>query len=179
MKHKVKSKMAHNASRKRKKIYKFSVDEERVAKILLYKFDQCDEESQEKTIIIEDDSEEPSEDQYIDNSPNELEIDTDPNENDDYVDVYEQCLSLSQSHQQIGISDTQEESQMSISKSLQDICQQNAEILQHVRQTYYLMAEDSKRKQEYRSTKMVIYKRELELLQSKLEMDKLKIFSNI
>lgn len=179
MKHKVKSKLADNSARKRKQMYKLTVQEERVANILLYNPDppsQCEIEEPVETITL---SEDESDEQNIDNAPNELEINIDPNGNDDYIDVYEQYHLSPAQNQPIAILDTQEESQMSISKSLQEICQHNAEILKHVRQTYHLMAEDSKRKQAYQSTKMAIYKRELELLHTKLEMDKLASFSNI
>lgn len=185
MKHKVKSKVALIASKRMKRICKLSFEEERVAKILS-RSDQpseCEieessegtplsEETAEETIIL---SEDDSDEQYNENTPNGLELDTDNNQ---YADAYEQYLNPSQ-NQPIDNSDTQEESQMSISKSLQDICQQNAEILQHVRQSYDLMAEDSKRKQAYQSTKLAIYKKKLEYLQVKLEMDKLQSFSNI
>lgn len=180
MKHKVKSKLADKTARRRKKMYKFSDQEERVANILLHKSEPsstCEIEEPKETITLSEDDE--VEEAYIDIAPIDLEIDIDPNVNDDYDDVYEQYQLSPSQNPPIGICDTQEESQMSISKSLQDICQQNAEILTHVRQTYHLMAEESKRKQAYQSTKLTIYRRELELLQNKSEMQKLTSFSNI
>lgn len=184
MKHSVRSKLSQNSAKKKNKMDGLDSGEQRIANILLKKTGRpsaymckCDIEA--STAPSESDSEE----YYADNATIELAIDDVaaadandfPTEKHEYTDIHELCVSPPQ----ISNTDTQEESQMCISKSLQDICQQNAEILQHVRQTYHLMAEESKRQQAYQSSKLVIYRKKLELLHTKLEMDKLISFSKI
>lgn len=187
MKHIVKSKLAYNSSKKRNKMENLNVFEVRISKILLKKsgrsstsWCKCDTEPSESATTVP--SEGDSEESYNDNASVELGIDDIPNdfptEKDGYTEHHEQCPSPSQIQANL-TTDTQEESQMCISKNLQDICQQNAEILQHVRHTYHLMAEDSKRQQEYQSSKLLINRRKLELLHTKLEMDKHISFNNI
>lgn len=183
MKHDVKSKLAQNSAKKKNKMDNLDVPEQRIANILLKKSGRsstcmckCDIKPVSTMVSSEDDSEESDKDNAtIELGINGVVPNDFPTEKDDYAENPEVCLSPPE----ISNIDTQEESQMSVSKSLQDICQQNAEILQHVRQTYQLMAEDSKQQQAYQSSKLLIYRKKLELLHTKLEMEKLISFSNI
>lgn len=166
MKYKVKSKLEHN-SRKRKKQdwLKLTSYEQRVANILQHKTVrhgqtpvQNEEESVE-TYIIHDDV--------------ELETDLVPNQTEtDDITVYEPSLCPSE-YQPIESTDTQEVSQMGIAKSLQVICQQNREILYFIQKTYDLKVADSKKRQAYQTTKLAMYRKKLEIMETHLEMNKL------
>lgn len=185
MKHNVRSKIVSNRAKKKNKMDNFTGPEQRIGNILLSKSGRsstsmckCDIESSKSATV-------PSVDDWEESYNESIELGNDDDddllngfatEKDDYTENDERRPPQIQS---ILNTDTQEESQMCISKSLQDICQQNAEILQHVRQTYYLMAEDSKRQQAYQSSKLNIYRRKLELLHTKLEMDKHMSFNSI
>lgn len=157
MKHKVKSKLEHNSRKKGKRdLMKLTVYEQRVANIL----EPTITKKLEIPALIEEDS--------GDTSIIDVHINF-PTEKDD-INIYEQSPPQ---YQAIETTDTQEESQMSIAKSLQEIIQQNREILYYTRKTYHLKVEDSKKRQAYQSAKLDIYRRELEIMQTQVEMDKL------
>lgn len=164
MKHKVKSKLEHNSRKKKKAdMMRLTAYEQRVANILEHK----NVRSKLKTKLSD---EENSDEHMHDDTTIELEI-HDNNALKDDNNVYEPNLSSSQ-YQPIENTDTQEESQMSIAKSLQQIRQQKIEILYFIRKTYNLQVEDFKKRQTYRSAKLDIYRRKLEIMQTQLEMDK-------
>lgn len=169
MKYKVKSKLVNNSRKNKKHDWvKLTPHEQRIANILQH------------TIVrrgnIEIPAVVPSEEVSVEQTVHdEVKVEINgvhsPTEKGN-INVYEPILSTSQ-YQPIEHTDTQEESQMNIAKSLQMISQQNREILFFIRKTYDLKVEDTKKRQAYQSTKLAMYRRKFEILQAQLEMNKL------
>lgn len=163
MKYKVKSKLEHNSQKKRKQDWlKLTPHEQRIANILQRKT------VRNRKLEVHVNSGEQNDDNTLELGINDVHNGT----GKDGINAYEVSLSPSQ-YQPIEHTDTQEESQMCIAKSLQVICQQNKEILFLLRKTYDLKVVDSKKRQAYQSTKLAMYQRKLEIMQTRMEMDKL------